>query len=145
MIALLFVPILMGVALIVGGATSDNPMMINIGCGIGGVALVIFFIIKVREMARAEAERKRIWKTGTPATARIVKITEIGGDDHPEVDLDLELRAEGGAAAPLKVRSSISRLAIPRIQPGCEIQVRVDPADAKKLVIDPSLTPYRMD
>jgi hypothetical protein len=144
-IALLFVPILMGVALIVGGATSDNPTMINIGCGLGGVALVVFFIIKVREMSRAEAERKQIWKTGKPATARVVKITEVGGDDQPEVDLDLEVRSDGAPETPVKVRSLISRLAIPRIQPGCEIQVRVDPSDAKKIVLDPALTPYRMD
>jgi len=43
------------------------------------------------------------------------------------------------------VRSVIARLAIPRIQPGCEIQVRRDPADGKKIVIDPGLTPHRMD
>jgi hypothetical protein len=48
--------------------------MINIGCGLGGIALVIFFIIKIREMARAQAERKRIWKEGRPATAKVVKI-----------------------------------------------------------------------
>jgi hypothetical protein len=33
----------------------------------------------------------------------------------------------------------VSSLAIPRVQPGCEIDVRVDPADPANLVVDPAL------
>ena len=141
---MLVVPWLMGIALVVGGATSDNPTMIGIGCGLAGVAVVIFIVIKFGEMSHAEAERKRIWKEGRPATARVVAITEApgGSEDNPEVDLQLEVRAEGAPPSAIKVRSYISRLAIPRIQPGCEIQVRLDSTDGTKAVIDPGLTPY---
>lgn len=70
----------------------------------------------------------------------MVAIKEVpgGNEDDPNVDMDLDI--DGGR---LKVTSLIARLAIPRIQPGCEIQVRIDPADGKKIVIDPALTPYR--
>jgi hypothetical protein len=143
--ALLVVPWLMGIALVVGGATSDNGTMMSIGFSLAGVAVVLFLILKGTDLSKENAERRRIWKEGRPATAKILKITEIGGDDHPDVDLEIEVRADGAPATPVKVRSSISRLAIPRIQPGCEIQVRVDPTDSKKVVIDPELTPYRIE
>ena len=119
--------------------------MAGIGFALAGVALVVFIALKISDASAANAERQRIWKSGKPATARVIGIKEVGGDDQPDVDLDLELRADGTPAMTVKVRSLIARLAIPRIQPGCEIQVKVDPADAKKVVIDPSLTPYRMD
>lgn len=51
----------------------------------------------------------------------------------------------GVAAVVMLILKARDWLAIPRIQPGCDIQVRRDPADARKLVLDPALTPYRMD
>ena len=138
---LLSVPILMGIALVVGGAVSKNDAMIWAGFGLVAAAAVVLIVLKVREISAEQAERQRIWKTGRPATAKVIKIVEVGGDDQPEVDLELDVA--GGS--PVKVRSLISRLAIPRIQPGCEIQIRIDSADAKKVVVDPALTPYRMD
>jgi hypothetical protein len=142
---LMFVPILMGMTLIVGGAVSEKDAMIWAGLGLIGAAAIVLIVLKARVISAAQAERKRIWKTGRPATAKVVKIVEVGGDDQPEIDLDLEVLAEGAPATSVKVRSLISRIAITRIQPGCEIQLRVDPADVKKVVIDPGLTPYRMD
>jgi hypothetical protein len=145
--ALLFVPVLMGCALVVGGFTSDSSVMIGSGFGIAGVAFVIFVILKISDASAAKAERLRIWKTGRVATARVIAIAEApgSGEDIPEVDLDLELRGEGAAPTPVKVRSLVSRLAVPRIQPGCEIQVWVDPAGGNKILIDPALTPSRME
>jgi hypothetical protein len=116
--------------------------MVGVGFGLAGVASEIFVVLKVRGWAADEAERKRIWTSGRPATARVVAISEApgGSDDDPEVDFQLEVRAEGVPPSAIKVRSYVSRLAIPRIQPGCEIQVRLDPADGTKVVIDPGLT-----
>lgn len=140
--ALLFVPVLMGCALVVGGFTSGSSPMIGIGFGLAGISFVTFVGLKISDSSAARAERLRIWKTGRVATAKVIAIVEARGDadEIPEVDLDLDL---GGSQ--VKVRSLISRLAVPRVQPGCEIQVWVDPADGKKILIDPKLTPYRMD
>ena len=144
--ALLVVPGLMGCALVVGGLTSGNDLMAGLGFGLAGLALVSFFALKISDASAVAAERRRIWKNGRPATARVIALSEVGrGEDHPEADLELEVRVEGAPPATVKVRSLVSRLAVPRIQPGCEIQVRVDPADGNKVVIDPGLTPYSMD
>jgi hypothetical protein len=141
---LLFVPILVGSALIVGGVISENYVMVGVGFGLGTVASGILVVLKVRGWAADEAERKRIWTSGRPATARVVAISDApgGSEENPEVDLQLEVRAEGAPPSAIKVRSYISRLAIPRIQPGCEIQVRLDSVDGTKVVIDPGLTPH---
>ncbi len=145
--ALLFVPGLMGCALIVGGFTSNSNLMVGVGFGLAGFMVVGIIVLAIRDGSAEAAERRRIWKTGTPATARVIAISEVGGGDDglPEVDFELEVRVEGAPPAKVKGRSLVSRLAVPRIQPGCEIQVRLDPADAAKVVIDPALTPYRMD
>ena len=144
---LLFVPGLISQALIVGGFVSENYVMVGVGFSLAGVVLVVLIVLKARDWAAEAAERKRIWTSGKPATARVVNLakTPRGGEDDPEVDLDLEVRVDGTPPSAVKVRTLISQLAVPRVQPGCEIQVRVDPADGKKLVIDPALTPYRMD
>ena len=139
MAPLLFVPGLLGTALIVGGFISETYGMVGAGFGVAGVAAVGMIVLKARDWAAEAAERKRIWTSGRAATAKVIRITEVGGDDQPDVDLELDI-----AGQQAKVRSVISRLAIPRIQPGCEILVRLDPADAKKIVIDPDLTPYRI-
>ena len=138
--ALLVVPGLMGIALVVGGFTSDNDVMVGVGFGLAGFMLVAILFLGIRDWNSEAAERRRIWKTGTPETARVIALSDVGGEDDPEVDLELEIRSKR-----VKVRSLISRLAVPRIQPGCEVPVRVDPADGNKVVIDPALTPYRMD
>jgi hypothetical protein len=140
--AILFVPGLTGTALVVGGFVSETYGMVVAGFGVAGVAAVVMLVLKARDGSAESADRKRIWTSGTAAAARIVAIAEApgSGEDIPEVDLQLDI-----AGDQVKVRSLISRLAIPRIQPGCEIQVRRDPADLKKIVLDPALTPYRMD
>ena len=143
--ALLFVPFLMGAALVVGGFTSDSNVMVGVGFGLAGTALVLFLALKIADSSREASDRRRIWKSGTPAIARVIAIAEVGGEDILEVDLDLEVRVDGVPSTKVKVRSLISRLAVPRIQPGCEIQVRLDPAGGSRVVIDPALTPYRMD
>ena len=145
--ALLFVPVLLGCALVVGGFTSDSSTMIGIGFGMAGTAFAIFMVLAISDASAAKAERRRIWKTGRAAIARVIAIAEApgSGEENPEVDLDLEVRGDGAPATTVKVRSLISRLAVPRVQPGCEIQVWVDPADGNKILIDPKLTPYRME
>ena len=46
----------------------------------------------------------------------------------------IHLRAGGQASV------IVNMLAIPRVQPGCEIEVRIDPQDRSKVAIDEKLT-----
>ncbi len=142
--ALLVIPGTLFWALVIAGATTGNEAMIGIAVAMGVVVAVSVIVVAVRASAAARAGRKRIWETGAAATARVLAIGADGSsfNDHPNVDLQLEVTRDGGTPYKATVRALISQLAIPRIQPGCTIAVRVDPTDPGTMVVDPSLTPY---
>jgi len=107
-------------------------------------ALVMLFglIMKIGRSEVERAEKRRVWQEGRPATARVLFLGSKGGgvNDHPMVDLVLEIQDD----PPRRVSTStlISQLAIPRVQPGCDIAVRIDLQDPAHLVVDEALTPY---
>lgn len=130
--------------LVIAGSLTGNT-------GLIGAAVAMFLIVAVAVIARAvraagarRAEQRRIWMEGQPARASVVALSPTGGsfNDHPYVDLELEVQRDGGAPYRVTVQALVSLLAIPRVQPRCEIAVHVDRADRTRLVIDPALTPY---
>ena len=56
------------------------------------------------------------------------------------VTFQLEVHAPGRAPYAATATTIVSQLAIPRIQPGSTIQVRIDPADPNRVVVDESVT-----
>jgi len=127
----------------IGLATDDDALI-----GVAVVLLAAVFIVviarKVKISSAEKKERQRLWNTGTEATARVIGIGTGGGgmNDHPMVDFELEVIAPGRAPYRVSTSALISKLAIPRIQPGCEIAVRVDPQAPDHLLVDAALTPY---
>lgn len=128
---------------IVGGVTGNTT---PISC-----AMVLFFVGAAVAMTTAikrhrlvTAERRRVWSTGVQGQARVISIGTDGGglNGNPKVDFDLEVTLPGEPPYRAKVTSLVSKLAIPRIQPECEIAVRVDPEDRNGVLIDDELTPY---
>ena len=112
----------------------------------GGLAVVIVGFVgwQLRRSRRREAAHADAWRTGQPATARVVSVRDTGGsiNDHPKVDLELEVGRPDGTTSTVTTRLYVARLAVPRVQPGCEIEVRIDPErpDAPNaVVIDPEL------
>jgi hypothetical protein len=77
-----------------------------------------------------------------PATAKVVELSTKGGglNDNPKIDFELDVTREGEPSFRAQVSVIVSLLAIPRVQPGCEIDVRIDPHDRSKVVIDEKLT-----
>ena len=59
------------------------------------------------------------------------------------IDFVLEVKLDDKELYQASTRVLISRLAIPRIQPELEIDVRVDKEDPSKVLLDTALTPYR--
>lgn len=127
---------------IVGLATHNEPMF---GIAIGVLVVFVIGLIasKVKASNIAREDRRRVVRDGAVTTAKVVRIGTGGGgiNDHPRIDFELDVAAND---APYRVKMSalISQLAIPRVQPGCEIKVHVDPRDRTNLVVDAALTPY---
>lgn len=86
-------------------------------------------------------EEKRIRKTGRPARATIIRVGENSGggvvtvNDQPY--LNLVVRVEEGPGAPYEASFDliIPRAAVPQLQPGAAVMVKVDPRDPRKVVL----------
>ena len=80
----------------------------------------------------------QIRATGSPAKAVVLRIWETGTrvNHSPVVGFELEVRADGLPSWRAETKALVSILAIPRIQPGMEIDVFYDPADPKRVAID---------
>jgi hypothetical protein len=84
------------------------------------------------------AQARELQKTGLPAKATILKISDTGMtiNDDPVAYLDLEVHPANGAAFRARTKCLISRLEVPQFQPGCSIPVRYDPADHTRVGVD---------
>ncbi len=79
-----------------------------------------------------------ILATGTPAMATIAAIHDTGitVNNDPVVDFDLDVQPAGGKPFRSAARALVSRLAVPRIQPGRTLPVKYDPAQPGRAAID---------
>jgi hypothetical protein len=83
-------------------------------------------------------DAKALHTTGVPARARIVKISDSGMtiNEDPVVDFVLEIRRDDGSTYQATTRAPISRLDVPRFQPGAEVPIRIDPGNPAHVAID---------
>lgn len=138
----LFAPLGIAFWLAVGlGIYTENEHLIG-GAAVAAVlALGVRLAFMAKRASHERAERLRIWLEGRPAQARVRSIRTNGGlNGHPRVDFELEVH--GPVPYRAHVTALVSKLAVPRIQPGSTIEVRIDPRDPAHVVIAEDLTPY---
>jgi len=85
------------------------------------------------------AEAKRLQVSGLPATAKILDLWDTGitVNDDPVIGLRVEVsRPDGSVYAVIIPKSLVSRLDVPRFQPGSTVAVRIDPKDDKLVALD---------
>lgn len=97
-------------------------------------AIVWRFVIP---LYKRSAEARAIMATGEPAHARVVQIALTGTsvNDHPEVRMTLDVYPQSRPPYRTEHVGVFSLLAIPRIQPGCALDVRFDRADPMKVAV----------
>ena len=139
---LLLLPGLLCWVLIGVGAAAGNSTLIGFGVGLMCLSVVLGLVAAARRSSAKRAEAGRIWVGGTPGRAKVIDIATKGGrvNDNPTIDFELDVTPEGQSTYRAQVSVLVSQLAIPRIQPGCEIDVRIDPQDRSKVVVDEKLT-----
>ncbi|HEV7505855.1 MAG TPA: DUF3592 domain-containing protein [Thermoanaerobaculia bacterium] len=99
--------------------------------GLGGCAMI--------DRMSGVAETKRIQESGVAARARILEIWDTGitVNEDPVIGIKAEVtRADGTTYTATIPKSLISRLDIPRFQPGAVVDVRIDPQDSSKVALD---------
>ena len=93
------------------------------------------------DLQRSGADAQRLLATGVVATGIVGAIRDTGMtvNDHPQVELDLQVTIPGQPAYPVTHRQVISRLHLGNYQPGMPVPLRVDPMDANQvLVVSPA-------
>jgi hypothetical protein len=85
-----------------------------------------------------EGEARRIRRVGERADAEIVDIWDTGItlNNNPVVGFKLLVRPENSGSYEARTEGLVSRLHIPRIQPGAVIQVAIDPEDRSRVALD---------
>ncbi len=142
-LVLLSIPGMLAWGFIIAGFATDNQSLLGVGGTIMIGMVVIVLTVKGIQASKESKERGELWARGEPGTAKVLKISTGGGgiNDHPLVQFELEVSYKGETYKGL-TEGIISQLAIPRIQPGCEIKVIVDPQDRTSILVDEDLTPY---
>ncbi len=129
--------------LVVAGLATRNDYLF--GAGIVAALIPLFMVLGngLRAQAEKAAEQQRIWTQGTPTRARVVTLKPTGSRRHqnPQVELGLEVLPPGQEPYRVQLITLISLVALPRVQPESQVDVRVDPADPKRVAIDPALLP----
>lgn len=94
----------------------------------------------IRDRMTGETVAREIRAAGLPAEATVVQIWDTGVtvNNDPVVGFLLDVRpADGRAPFQAKTRALISRLAVPRVQPGATLRVMFDPQDTTRVALDP--------
>ena len=123
-----------------GGAT-DNGNMIGIGVLIFVVSLISALALKFSKSSAAHRARGELWRNGTAARAKILDIRTKGGglNDNPLIQFRLEVSVEDQDPYEVDTEFIVSKIRLPAIQPGEEIDIRVDPEDRQRIASDASL------
>lgn len=104
-------------------------------------AIVVISLADVFKFFGGGKERKRLMAQGRDAKAKVISLGEASDgtvttiNDQPLVTLELEIMDGDREPYRVKIETLISRLAIPKLQPGNIVQVKVDPKDSSKVVL----------
>jgi len=93
----------------------------------------------LRDRMTGEADAKQIRAVGVSAQATVVQIWDTGVtvNDDPVVGFLLDVAPEGRPAFQARTKALVSRLAVPRVQPGAQLRVMFDPKDTTRVALDP--------
>ena len=93
----------------------------------------------IRDHFTGESEARKIREVGVAAPATVVQIWDTGVtvNNDPVVGFLLDVKPEGQAPFQAKTKALVSRLAVPRVQPGAQLKVMYDPKDTTRVALDP--------
>jgi len=100
-----------------------------------GPFILIFWLLKKQQEKKA-AEQKLL-ETGERATATVLALEETGMliNNQPLVNVKLQVQRQGQAPYEHTHQMVLSMLTIPQVQPGTLVNVRVDPANPRRVAI----------
>lgn len=93
----------------------------------------------IKDHFTGEGEAKKIRALGVPAEATVLRIWDTGVtvNEDPVVGFLLDVKPANQPSFQAETKSLISRLAVPRVQPGARLSVMYDPKDPRRVALDP--------
>lgn len=107
---------------------------------LGGAAFTVWKVLG--GLHKTASEESRILQTGTPARAQIMQVqmggmtVSTGAHRRLEVIISLQVQPPSGAPYMTQIKTLVSELNIPQVQPGAWVQVRIDPMNPQKVAIE---------
>jgi hypothetical protein len=128
------------ISLIFGGGALMTFFIVGITCvaTLGSFAFVgVILWFTLRPLLQNMNQRSQILQTGIPAMATIVGLADTGMlvNYQPQVRIALQVQPPNGAPYQTEVTMVVSQLMIPRVQPGMQVPVKIDPKDPSKVAI----------
>ena len=123
----------------IGDLTSNIGTIIGIVCGCGGGIIAVgisgFFIYR---MIKGQAETRNLLQTGVSAPATIVSIQDTGWriNDQPQALVTLQVAPADRPPFQAQVKDTFSPFDLGSLTPGAPAQVRFDPNNPSKVVIE---------
>ncbi len=109
-----------------------------LGTAVPIIALTIVAIVVVMFVVRRfTGPDKQLLATGETAQATVVQIWDTGVtiNDNPRIGLLLDVQPANRPAYQVKTAQTVSRLQTSMYQPGQTLEVKIDPANPKKIAI----------
>jgi len=103
------------------------------------VGFAAFLLIRNRALRTKDDD---LLAAGVPATATVLSLRHDAAsaeDDLYILSIEVEVPAaapRAGARVPVEMRSFLPTHAMPAVQPGCQISVRLDPRDPARAALD---------
>jgi hypothetical protein len=90
------------------------------------------------QMIHAQTAAANLRMTGIPAQARVTVVRPTGTlmNYQPECQVDLDVWPAGRQPYRASILSVIHQVAMPRVQPGMTVPVKIDPANPLNVVLD---------
>jgi hypothetical protein len=95
----------------------------------------------VFDVFRGMSARAKLRATGLPGRATVLSIGELSGgtvtvNDQPLLSLTLEVESSFGDPYVVAFETVVPRYAVPRVQPGEKVPVKIDPNDRQRVAVD---------
>src|SRR5690348_4168350 len=112
---------------LIASIITGNPVVITITVLLGVGTFVGFGSAAIVKSLRQKKLKRRVWADGIPGTAKVIRSLANGSlNNHPYVEMHLEVTDETGRVSFADVRQVISQIHANRTQPGSAFPVKID-------------------
>jgi Protein of unknown function (DUF3592) len=132
-----------GIIWLISGSISGGISMLFTGAVMVAVALLVMprftgMMNQATGMVDGLAAKANLAQTGLPATASVIHVQQTGRlvNYNPEVAVTMTVtHPHTGAQYQVQTTSVVPQISIPQVQPGAQIQVRIDPANPMNVAL----------